>query len=232
VDETVFINHPKHLSRKKLNLPIDKNILLYISHGGLKQYLKGGHLIEEISGKLNIHDTLVISIGNPISDSQNTRTLPYIKDEKVLSLYYSAADLMIYPTLADNFPLVVLESLSCGTPVISFDTGGIPEIITHQKTGYIGKYNKISDLVQGITFFLRNPGLLQSASIEARESIMKKFTQEKMISEYLKIYHHVWDNFSRKKKYSPNRLKGNISQLIENQLSTESRHRATGKYGN
>lgn len=232
VDETVFINHPKHLSRKKLNLPIDKNILLYISHGGLKQYLKGGHLIEEISGKLNIRDTLVISIGNPISDSQNTRTLPYIEDEKVLSLYYSAADLMIYPTLADNFPLVVLESLSCGTPVISFDTGGIPEIITHQKTGYIGKYKKISDLVQGIAFFLRDPVLLHRAGIEARQSVMKKFTQEKMISEYLKIYHHVWDNFSRKKKFSSNTLKRNISQLIENQISIESRYRASSKNGN
>jgi len=58
------------------------------------------------------------------------------------------------PTLADNLPNGIIESMACGTPVISFNTGGVPEAISHMKTGYIAQYKNVNDLSVGIKMLL------------------------------------------------------------------------------
>lgn len=62
----------------------------------------------------------------------NLISLPYVSDQKKLAEIYSKSDVFVNPTLEDNFPTVNLEALACGTPVITFDTGGSPESITTQ----------------------------------------------------------------------------------------------------
>lgn len=59
----------------------------------------------------------------------NLISLPYVSDQKKLAEIYSKSDVFVNPTLEDNFPTVNLEALACGTPVITFDTGGSPESI-------------------------------------------------------------------------------------------------------
>ncbi len=195
VDETVFKNHEKRKARKHLNLPEDKNILLFAAPGGVTIKTKGGHFIQSIMERLCKRNILTICVGNSDFDIGNTRTVPYIEDEKQLAFYYSAADLFIYPTLADNCPLVVLEALSCGTPVISFNTGGIPELVKHKETGYIAQYKNITDLTAGIEFFLDNPALLKKANRQARRSVLKQFTLKTMVKKYLELYEARYQQF-------------------------------------
>lgn len=80
----------------------------------------------------------------------------YLRDEYSPMLVYNAADVFIAPSIADNLPTTVLESLSCGTPVVGFDVGGIPDMIKHKKNGYIAKYKDASDIVEGIKFCINN----------------------------------------------------------------------------
>jgi glycosyltransferase involved in cell wall biosynthesis/peptidoglycan/xylan/chitin deacetylase (PgdA/CDA1 family) len=195
VDETVFKNHNKRKARKLLQLPGDKKILLFAAPGGNSQITKGRHFIQSIMERLGKRNILAICIGGPGIDIGNTSTLPYIEDEKQLAFYYSAADLFIYPSLADNCPLVVLEALSCGTPVISFNTGGIPELVKHKETGYIARYKDITDLTGGIEFYLDNPALLEKASRQARRSVLKQFTLETMVKKYLELYEARYREF-------------------------------------
>jgi glycosyltransferase involved in cell wall biosynthesis len=63
--------------------------------------------------------------------------LGFIEDETVLAEIYSAADLFIIPSIDDNLPNTVIESLMCGTPVVGFRTGGIPDVISDGENGYI-----------------------------------------------------------------------------------------------
>ncbi len=202
VDETVFTDFDKRKARKELGLPADKTILLFVTaFRGLKNEVKGGPFIRRILEELPALSTgnaLLLSIGKVRKRDnypEHFKALPYIEDESTLALYYSAADLLLYPSLADNCPLVVLESLACGTPVVSFHTGGIPELVTHMETGYLAKYEDFADLVKGIEFFLNNLSLLKKAGRKARESILKTFTLKKMMEKYLALYKARYRHF-------------------------------------
>ena len=66
-----------------------------------------------------------------------TSFLGTIDNDERLALYYAAADAFLIPSLEDNLPYTVMESLSCGTPVIAFTTGGIPDMVRHEHNGYL-----------------------------------------------------------------------------------------------
>ena len=103
--------------------------------------------------------------------------------------YYAASDLFLYPSLADNCPLVVLESMASGTPVIAFETGGIPELITNMRSGYIARYKNVDDFVKGISLFLNDVDLRAKAGLSARKDVEKHFTLDKMVTLYDELYH-------------------------------------------
>ncbi len=110
-------------------------------------------------------------------------------DQDTLAKYYSAADMLLYPLIADTCPLEVLEDQGCGLPVISFATGGIPEIIDHQKTGYLAKYKSTDDLIRGIQWLLsRSSSEVMAMSEAATTKILSDFTLEKMTDQYLNLY--------------------------------------------
>ena len=80
----------------------------------------------------------------------------FLRDEYSTILAYNAADVFIAPSLADNLPTTVLESLSCGTPVVGFDVGGIPDMIKNKENGYLANYRDANDIYEGIKFCLEN----------------------------------------------------------------------------
>jgi len=74
---------------------------------------------------------LIESIGIPY------KTVGYINREEMLSLVYSAADVVALPSLEDNLPNIMLESMACGTPVVAFATGGMNDVIKNGKNGFL-----------------------------------------------------------------------------------------------
>jgi glycosyltransferase involved in cell wall biosynthesis len=64
------------------------------------------------------------------------------------AIAYSAADLFLFPTRADNLPLVLQESMACGTPMISFKVGGVPDLVRPGITGYLANPEDIKDFQQ------------------------------------------------------------------------------------
>ena len=83
------------------------------------------------------------------------KTVSYVADQNILAKYYSAADILLYPSIADNCPLVVLEAMACGLPVVSFETGGIPELVEHKVNGYIAEYKNPNDLKNWFRVFIK-----------------------------------------------------------------------------
>ena len=71
-------------------------------------------------------------------------------------MVYNASDVFIAPSLADNLPYTIFEALSCGTPVVAFNTGGIPDMVQHKVNGYLATYKDAGDIVEGINFVLNN----------------------------------------------------------------------------
>lgn len=80
----------------------------------------------------------------------------FLRDEYSPMMIYNAADVFIAPSLADNLPTTILESLSCGTPVVGFDVGGIPDMIKHKENGYVARYKDAEDIAEGIKLCVDN----------------------------------------------------------------------------
>ena len=142
--------------------------------------------------KYDLDDTtFVVTIGGEtLKQSINHIPYGYIDEERHIADLYAASDVMIYPTRADNLPLVVLEAMSCGLPVIASNLGGIPEIIKHGKNGYLVDDYFDKDVFQDfITVFKDFPVEQKQLIAEnARRTIEESFSIVQMTEAYDKIY--------------------------------------------
>lgn len=82
----------------------------------------------------------------------------YVTQDAQLALLYAMADAYVLPSLEENLPNVILESLACGTPVVAFDTGGIPDMIEHRKTGWLVPPGDAAGLADGLRWALAAQG--------------------------------------------------------------------------
>lgn len=106
----------------------------------------------------------------------------------MLSLICNASDLFVTPSLCENFSLVILENILCGTPVVGFDTTGIPELVKTGQTGYLAKFKDSDDLAKGIRSILNKEitfDMGQYRSSYSSRNIIESHI--KLINQYLKI---------------------------------------------
>ena len=93
---------------------------------------------------------------------------------------------MVIPSPQDNLPNTGVEDHACGNPVIAFDTGGLPDIIEHQRTGYLAKALDTQDLARGITWVLELGKRLMGE--QARERAVTRFAYPLVAEQYRRVY--------------------------------------------
>lgn len=194
VDTEIFKPMAQKKARLDLDLPLNKKIILIVAKRGQSNPWKGGSYAQEIIEIYKNRPSIYfIDLGGDKNGSgSNTKTISYVNNEKTLAKYYSAADMLLYPSIADNCPLVVLEAQACGLPVVAFNTGGIPELIEHQKTGYIAKYKDIDGLNHNLDCLI-NGSEQQIQEIRKRsvDRTREMFTLDLMVDKYLQLYNQV-----------------------------------------
>ena len=84
-------------------------------------------------------------------------------------------------------PNTGVESLACGTPVVAFNTGGIPDIVDHLKTGYLAEKFKSDDLLNGIEWVLKSSNYLEMRT-KCREKALNFFSYPVVAKEYERLY--------------------------------------------
>lgn len=139
-----FCYHSQENAREELKLPKGKFILLFVADN-LKIRRKGFQILIEAILNLDLPDLLLCSVGNnkqfgegPYDYNKlNIHHFGKITDEQFLAQVYASADFFVIPSLEDNLPNTVLESLCCGTPVLGFDVGGISEMINPYENGIL-----------------------------------------------------------------------------------------------
>ena len=160
LDSKLFKPIDKKVAKNILNLDVSKKVIVFGAmeinspYKGWK-YLKSALDILFKSGGIDFQ-ILVFGTGpnSEISEAipYETKFVGYIDSEYTMSVIYNAADVFVAPSLADNLPYTILESLFCGTPVVAFNVGGIPELIDHTLNGYLANYKNSGDLAEGIKF--------------------------------------------------------------------------------
>ncbi|HEV2473627.1 MAG TPA: glycosyltransferase, partial [Chthonomonadales bacterium] len=109
-------------------------------------------------------------------------------DRQRLAKCYAACDLLLFPSMADNCPLTLLESMACGTPAAAFDSGGIGEIIDHASDGWLAPRGEADALVRGVGAAMEDEGVRLAWSRNAREKMLKKFDEETFLKAHLSLY--------------------------------------------
>jgi glycosyltransferase involved in cell wall biosynthesis len=88
-----------------------------------------------------------------------------------------------------------MESMACGTPVVGFDTGGIPEMIDHKQTGYLAKYKSAEDLAEGIYWTLFKSDY-QALVDKSRQKVLDNYSEKVVAEKYSQVYQSLrFDNF-------------------------------------
>jgi glycosyltransferase involved in cell wall biosynthesis len=182
----------KSFAKNLFNLPSDKKILLFSGGFGVNNPVKGGiYLCEALNHLANTHTDLAVLILGIDYDSQLTDSIPFpvyfsgkLEDDYSLVAVYNAVDIYITPSLADNFPNTIVESLSSNTPVVAFGIGGIPDLVVHKKNGYLAQYKDSNDLASGIDWVLTHSENLS----EVRASIVDLCAEKTVVEKHQYLY--------------------------------------------
>ncbi len=192
IDTDIFIPGEKNRLREELNLPLDKFLVLFVAEFSTDNPFKGGEIVREVIRKTTNESICFITIGaENKSVNQHHIEFPYISDERELAKLYAACDVLFYPTNADNFPLVVLEAMSCGLPVIASAIAGIPEIIQDNSNGFLVEgYSIVSNYENVLqqVFEIRNTTTFQEIMKKSRETVLEKFSLSMMLENYHELY--------------------------------------------
>ena len=191
--ERVFYPRDKQACRKKYGYSAEEKLVLGIAVG-FSDPRKGAKYIIQMAKDL-AEEAKVILIGweqknnGMLEGTNNIITLPATADTDTLAEYYSMADVFVLPSLAENYATVSLESMACGTPVVGFDTGGIPEQLSDGKGIAVptGDQEAFTAAVREVLSGERQ--LLHGAELAA--IIKRDNSTEKMVAEYLKIYRQL-----------------------------------------
>lgn len=187
IDLNVF--KPTHSNfRKQYGIPGDKYIVLGVSFAW--GYRKGLDCFVEMAEKLGEQYQIVL-VG---TDDEIDKNLPHniisihrTQNQKELAEIYSAADVFVMPTREENYPTVNMEAIACGTPVVTFDTGGSPEMLD-DKTGIVVEANDIEATKKAIKDICEKKRCNDEEYIVAYS---KNFDMKKRFAEYIELYANV-----------------------------------------
>jgi glycosyltransferase involved in cell wall biosynthesis len=115
-------------------------------------------------------------------------SLGYIDSDEKLALVYSASDFLVLPSLEENLPNIMIECLCCGTPVIAFKTGGIPDAVRHDQTGYLAATFNTDEMGSYILNLIFRPEIRKRMSASARELAENNFSLQVQTDRYLKLF--------------------------------------------
>lgn len=200
LDTDIFRPIERKTARKLLKLPQDKQLVLFLSLQATSDKRKGFQLLQPALQKLSIGnwqdriELVVVGASKPEKDLNlgfKSHYLGTLTDDLMLALAYSAVDVFVAPSLQDNLPNTVLEALSCGTPCVAFNIGGMPDMLEHQQNGYIAKPYEIDDLVEGIMWILENQERYQKLAHRAREKAEQKFALKIQADRYKSLFTEI-----------------------------------------
>ena len=168
-------------ARKKLGLNGEK-VIVYV---GRIEPIKGLDLLLQSTAIMERKDSLKVLVigGDPKRDGEvkrlkelaqelgieNVMEFVGIVDQRLLPLYYNAADVCVVPSYYESFGLVALEALACGTPVVASRVGGLPAVVQHGRTGYLLSWRCPEPFADSLEVILESVGLQKSMSLAARK---------------------------------------------------------------
>ncbi len=198
IDTNLFKPFDKEKARKLWNFPSNKRLILFGAMSATSDPRKGFKELKEAFRFLKRNDIelIVFGSGEPKRVPDFGFRVHYVgklQDEVSLVTLYSAADVMVVPSLQENLSNAIMESLACGTPVVAFDIGGNRDMIEHEGNGYLARPYDVEDLARGIEWVLAYPEY-EKLCQHARAKVEKEFSSEIVGRKYMALYQKILGN--------------------------------------
>ncbi|WP_417915220.1 glycosyltransferase family 4 protein [Candidatus Electronema sp. JM] len=188
----------KNVVPVKNKLSSGGKIVLFGADGGCSNPLKGYHLLTEALKKIAKKDIFLVIFGeDKESETCQLNEVTVVKvgkinNDELLSEIYSAADVFVAPSLIDNLPNTIMESMSCGTPCVGFDIGGIPDMIDHKENGFIAEPFNTDSLAEGISWILdQEEKHYKKIRESARKKVLETYSQIIIAEKYKSLYNKI-----------------------------------------
>ena len=196
INTDIFRPCDRQQARQEFTLPPDKHLLLF-SCQRITDERKGFHyLVEAINLIHRQNPDIARQIGIVVvgGEAEKVRSIfnadifpiNYVSDPQKMIQLYNAVDMFVTPSLQENLPNTIMESMSCGTPCVGFNVGGIPEMIDHLQNGYVARYKDAQDLADGIIWTLRADH--DTLSRLSRNKVITTYSENAVAREYIKVY--------------------------------------------
>jgi glycosyltransferase involved in cell wall biosynthesis len=201
LDVNFWKSQNKKGCKKYFNLPENKRILGFSSLGHNNEILKGKDLFLSAIKKIN-YDPKKIALFS-IGDSNEFSEIKNINDIQIFNMrrlnndleirrFYNCLDLIIVPSRLEAFGQTASEAISCGIPVVCFNSTGLKDIIVHKKNGYLAKLYSSKELGEGIEYILKlNQQKYKKMCLSAIKVAHEKFSFDFVSDQYVKLYKKI-----------------------------------------
>lgn len=182
----------------------DSEFVLLVAAANLSDPRKGMRLLWDALSRIKDNFTLLI-VGRreaipQLPDNIKLIDLGFVNNQSEMSRIYSSADIFVTPTLADNLPCVLIESIACGTPCLGFNIGGVPEVIRPGLTGWIVSDISVASLTEAIQGILVNNDNAKRLRTTCRDIAEKEYSSDLQVERYKLLF---FDLLSKSPGISP-----------------------------
>jgi len=205
IDTNLYQPIPKNEARSSLALPPNRKLVLISAMNATLDINKGFRYLKAslqqlaASGWKDKMELLVVgqaAPASPIDVGVPIRFLGVLNEEHAMRQVYSAADVTVLSSIQENLPNSIMESMACGTPVVAFNIGGIPQLINHNINGYLATPFEANDFAEGIRVILSDDTNHARLSTLARKKIETIFDNRIITRQYQALYERELSRFS------------------------------------
>ena len=222
VNTDVFKIYNKIEMRKRFNLPENAVIIGGVANGGaLRNGWKGGlYTVAAIKALVaQVPNCLFLSIGaGGESGHPQIINVPAVNDENDLARLYSTLDIYLMTSIAENCPLVVLEAMACGVPVVAFATGGVPELVEDGKHGFIAAPKNLAMIVRALLILSNRSDLRKSFGFNARQRALSMFDHELIARRFEILYHRYINRWYHQNEATSRLPSAKIPQIVKSRV--------------
>lgn len=200
IDSRLYRAGEKAQARKAVGLPEDKRVVLFVSQRVTDERKGMPYFVEALQKMVEQHpamkeNTVVAVLGGhaeEVTAQLPVQAIPlgYVSDVNRIVQVYQAADVYVLPSLEDNLPNTLMEAMACGVPCVGFSVGGIPEMIDHERNGYVARPRDVADLAEGMYYVLCGPNY-EELSREALKKVALNYSQPHVAMKYIDVYEHA-----------------------------------------